>query len=598
MATSKQPKDPAFPHPPLEVGVAQYPTPLVPNYNDKKGGWSISDQGHIILVEKISIEKGNFTPLPLDGTITYTGRDANKWPSTLYLVAERPTPDGMFCYRYWANDRSLSSQDLWNYGLDYSANNPAYPITSRTYIVPRDQYEVVPLATLDPVFGGNQIISQQKMVELPEDNPLASRYVAVQRVYETIPGPVITGKRLDQRGDLETINVQTVAAGTAPDADGLLITETKVDPVDSVKSTKTTASVDSYATLFAKQNKSGLLGITQTTDDIVDPSTQPDALSTTILDSSVEQVSKTKARKRTTSSSGPTQLNGKSLQEFGIAETLEKIVSYGSYPPVSQNTIKAEVSPIDGSKSKLTEVFYSSPSSISGYQYDEFFQRNLTISKQIVIAGSSPISLSNGILSYKDEPINPYQSQRIIVSTDGLPPTRIEYKTASYVTPQLVFGLAVDYVKLSVSTTDVRITITPITRAAQSRLTMQRITTSYSYGSPSAPDPSTILSPELKRVAFTGYNINFDLGDALCDNLYSYGSYVSPTLANVNSAMLAGYLDGNILTPWAEQLKIDATTISATTYNGYLNTWKTTSYEQEYWKAGIWVARKIETYII
>ena len=109
MATSKQPKQPAFPHPPLEVGVAQYPTPLVPNYNDKKGGWSINDQGHIILVEKISIEKGNFTPLPLDGSVTYSGRDANKWPSTLYLVAEKPTQDGEYCYRYWANDRSLSS---------------------------------------------------------------------------------------------------------------------------------------------------------------------------------------------------------------------------------------------------------------------------------------------------------------------------------------------------------------------------------------------------------------------------------------------------------------------------------------------------------
>jgi hypothetical protein len=114
MATSKQPR---FPEPPLETGVAQYPTPLVPNYADKKGGWGISDQGHIILVEKVSIEKGTFNPLPLDGSVTYTGRDANKWPSTLYLVAERPTEDSQFIYRYWANDRSVvvpRPLELWD----------------------------------------------------------------------------------------------------------------------------------------------------------------------------------------------------------------------------------------------------------------------------------------------------------------------------------------------------------------------------------------------------------------------------------------------------------------------------------------------------
>jgi len=596
MATQKQPR---FPHPPLETGVAQYPTPLVPNYYDKRGGWSINDQGHIILVEKVSIEKGSFNPQPLDGSVTYTGRDANKWPSSLYLVAEKPTPDGEFIYRYWANDRSLSSQDIWNYGIEYSSNNPSYPVTSRTYIVPRSQYATVALGSTDPVFGGTQIISQQKMIELSEDNPLYSRYVAVQRVYESIPGPVLTGKKLDERGDIETITTQTVPAGTSPDADGLLVTQTAVQPVDSVKSTKTKGTVSSYATLTSKSNKAGLLGDISTTDNIVDPSTSPDSLSTTVLESTVEQLTATKARKRTTTSTGPTQLNGVNLTaEFGPANVKQEVVSYGYSSAPDYQTIKSEVDPIDIAKSKLSEVKYSSLHTLTGYQYDEFFETNLIITKELIDVKTGELTHSNGILSYKDDPVNYYQKQRTIVRTSSLPPKRVEYKTAGYSTPQLVFSLVVEFQILSTSVPpDIRVRITPVTRAAQSRLTMQKITTSFTYGPPDAPDLSKILSPELKRVAYTGFNTNFDLGDALCDPLLSYYDTTSHLL-NINAVLLSGYFNGNISTPVYENINIPATSISASTYNTYLNTWRITSFEQEYWKSGIWVSRQVETYII
>jgi len=477
MATKKAEGTPRFPHPPLETGVAQYPTPLVPNYNDKTGGWNLNEQGHIILVEKVSIEKGSFNPQPLDGSVTYTGRDANKWPSTLYLVAEKPTPDGEFIYRYWANDRSLSSQNLWNYGIEYSSNNPDYPITSRTYIVPRSQYSPIGLGNSDPIFGGNQKIAQQKMLELPEDNPLYSRYVAVQRVYESIPGPLISG-----------INASA---------------------------------------------------------------------------------------------------------EFGPSNITSQVVTAGSSVSADFKTIKAEVSPVDSVKSNLQKVEYQSVNTLTGYQYDEFFETNLTITKELIDVTTGASGHSNGILSYKDDPVNYYQKQRTIVRTSSLPPTRVEYKTAGYSTPQLIFGLNVS--NASLSTFDYRIAITPRTRAAQSRLTMQRITTSFQYGPPSAPNPESLLSPELKRVAFTGYNINFDLGDALCDELTAIEGQ---SLVNVNDLMLAGFIAGNQQLYVYESLHIPATSITATQYNNKLNTWQITSYEQEYYKAGIWVSRQVETYII
>jgi len=202
MATSKQPKQPAFPHPPLEQGVAQYPTPSVPDYYTKSG--------HIILVVKQSIEKGSFNPQPLDGTVLYKGRDANKWPSPLYLVRQTPTPDGEFVYNTYANDRTLSSQDAWNYGIDYDFDDPNYPIVTREYIIPRDQYAPVAPLSQDPVFGGSLYIDKQTMRELPDDNPLRSRYVVVQRRYESIPGSQISGQSVNKYGSVDTTLEQIV----------------------------------------------------------------------------------------------------------------------------------------------------------------------------------------------------------------------------------------------------------------------------------------------------------------------------------------------------------------------------------------------------
>jgi len=403
MATSKAPKQPPFPHPPLEVGVPQYPTPLVPDFYTKNG--------HIILVVKESAEKGSYNPMPLDGSVTYSGRDASKWPSTLYLVYQRPTEDSEFVYNYYANDRTLASQDPWNYNIGYSDEHPSYPIYQREYYVPRSQYAPVTIGTADPTFGGTAIITKQQMVELEEGNPLRSRYVKVQRIYETIPGPVV-----------------------------------------------------------------------------------------------------------------------------------------------------------------------------SGYQYDDFLDENVAISKQTIVAGTSALSYSNGLLSYKDEPIDAIKSQRIISSISSLPSNRVEYKTATHSSPTLVFSLTVQYQQFSKDLTDIRLRITPVTTAAQSRQTIQRITTGFSYGAPTAPDPSQILSPQLKDIAYTGYNLNFDLGGGLCDTL--------------NYTVLSGYQGGNVSNPIYETISIPATSISASTYNSYIGTYKITSFEQEYWKSNIWVSRTVETYIV
>jgi hypothetical protein len=623
MATSKQPP---FPNPPLEWGIPQYPTPNVPDFYTK--------DGHIILVEKVSAEKGSYNPQPLDGSVTYSKRDANKWPTDLYLVYQKPDETGAFVYNYYANDRTLASQDAWNFGLDYSANNPDFPVTSRTYIVPRSQYETVELGATDPVFGGNQIIAAQKKVELPDDSPLRSRYVGVQRVYETIPGPILAGERVNERGDVETITQQTVVAGTAPDADGLLVTQTAVQPVDSVKSTKTTGTVESYSTLTSKANRGGLLGSVSISDNIVSPSTNPDALSQTVLDSTVEAVSTTKSRKRTTTSTGPTSLagnsqksgllgnvsttesivaygsnaddlsttvlqsdvipidsakskkttitstgptslEGQSIGEFGYVTSNQSIVGYASaIPAPSQNTVELKKEPIDLAKAKLINSSYDSTEVLNGYQYDADLNLIVSNTKEIISEGASPLAIQDGLLAYSDTPVNAWQSIRIQSRINSLPANRTEYKTGAYASPNLLYGFNSSVFNFPDG--QIQYNVTPVMRAKRSYQTVFKHETSFQYGQPSAPS-DTLFDPISIHVIYDGFFFKIDIPDCLTKPGMFLRFF---TGINTPASAYYGVIDETYTIP-----------VSTTTSDQYLNvvgTYKLIAYEIDYWKANIW----------
>jgi hypothetical protein len=410
MATSKQP---TFPDPALEVGIAQYPTPNVPDYYTR--------DGHIILVEKVSIEKGNYNPQPLDGSVKYAKRDANDWPDDLYLVFQQTEPTGKFVFNYWANDRTLASQDPWNYGISYSLNHPDYKIVTRTYITPREDYAPVALNAVDPVFGGNAIIAKQQIVELPDDNPLRSRYVQVQRVYETIPSSVITGKRLTERGDIETLDTQIVVAGTEPDADGLLVTQTSIEAIDAVKSKRTVGSVESYSLLTTKAKRAGLLGEVDVSDNIVDPATEPDDLTTSIIDSTVEAISATKSRKRTTTSSGPTSLTAKKISERGDTQTITKTIVAASTGVTADSLtlVSSQVDEIDLAKSQKTDVTVSSYSTLTTKSNKAGLLGNVSITDNIVAPSTNPDALSLSIIDSSVEAISATKSRKRTTTASG-----------------------------------------------------------------------------------------------------------------------------------------------------------------------------------
>jgi hypothetical protein len=330
-------------------GIPSFPTPVIKD---------------TVIVEVVNAWKGDYVPLEYGA----------KWDDHPHasqqgsfpdhkLISQAPTSeDGQWVKRIWANDRV--DQDTYNYAIKYSAGSDAHPIYIRTYLEPRDTYAPRLDNSPDPLFPSAVLVDEEVT---RTEGEFDSRYVQVTRVYETLPGPVVPTKRINERGDLETINTQTVAPGTQPDPDGLLVTQTQVAQEEVSKGVKTTATVPSHSQLLIKEKKEGLLGETITTDDIVDPSTAPDALSQTIVASVVQQTSSTKAVKRTTTATGPTSLTGKQNKEglLGKVTIKEEIVPLGSEPdPLNFTTVSSEVTPIDSAKAKKTTVTSLGPTSL------------------------------------------------------------------------------------------------------------------------------------------------------------------------------------------------------------------------------------------
>jgi hypothetical protein len=253
----------------------------------------------------------------------------------------------------------------------------------------------------------------------------------VQRVYETIPGPVITGKTINQRGDTETVTSQVVVAGTSPAPDGLFVTGTSVEAIDSVKSNKKYSSVSSYAALTSREEKSGLLGSTYSSDEIVDPATSPDALSTSVISSSVQAISATKSKKSTTASSGPFELSGGEAKSGLLGKTIlqENIVVAGSAPTpltgpttnpaLTQFVIDSSVTPIDSAKSKKTTIISDGPNSLIGNSKKSGLLGTTSTTESIVRYGGNPDNLSTTVLESSVTPIDLTKSKKTTIISTG-----------------------------------------------------------------------------------------------------------------------------------------------------------------------------------
>ena len=385
-------------------GIESFPTPVIDD---------------VVIAEVVNAWKGDYQPLEY-GTLW---KDVSHAPNQgsfpeHKLVFQQPTSeDGQWIKRIWVNDRV--NQDSYNYAIKYSAGSQQHPIYIRNYVVPRETYTPLPDGTPDPLFPIALLVDEEAT---RIEGELDSKYINVTRVYETLPGPAVPTKRYNERGDLETVIVQTVPPNTPPDPDGLLVTQSQVVQEEMGKGVKTTATVSDHALLKIKEKKEGLLGETITTDDIVSPSTNPDALSKTIVSSVVEQFSATKARKRTTTSTGPSTLKGVQNKEglLGQIEVTESIVDANSQADqVSLNVLSSIVEPIDISKSRKTTITSSGPTSLTGKSNKSGLLGTTIVTESIVASNSNPDSLSISVIESQVDPIDLAKSKKTTVISSG-----------------------------------------------------------------------------------------------------------------------------------------------------------------------------------
>lgn len=153
----------------------------------------------LIVTEDIQVRPEDYEPLD-PGTLHPKSGDIGR---ELKLVWQGPVK-GNDAYkavrRIYATDRT--DQDLYNYAIQYSAQSPAHPIYIRSYIELRSTYKPLPDGSTLPknIQPQSAILVKEDVQRLDDSDPqIASLFVRVIRVYETLPGYALTKKTLGQQ---------------------------------------------------------------------------------------------------------------------------------------------------------------------------------------------------------------------------------------------------------------------------------------------------------------------------------------------------------------------------------------------------------------
>jgi len=174
-----------------------------------------------------------YTPLPYGSPYP----DQDKFPG-LQLVFQGPIgEDDRLVRRIWAGDRG--DQDIYNDSRKYSGGSSDHPIIIRKYILPEGSYTPLPTGTPDHNEIGAFLVDEE--VTRPEN---LNGYLAVTRVFESLPGPALTGYVITNDGQLAVTKSQSVLPGATVTPSALLISGS-VKPDSKGKSVLETIEVPS-----------------------------------------------------------------------------------------------------------------------------------------------------------------------------------------------------------------------------------------------------------------------------------------------------------------------------------------------------------------
>jgi len=202
--------------------IQTFPTPLI---QDK------------ILTEYVNSEINGYAPLeygtPFD-SVQHTAFRTS-YPNHVLVFQAPADVNGYFIRRVWASNRV--DQELYDYSISYAEGDPDYPVIVRTMVLPRSGYvPVAPLST-DPVNDLCLLVSQELINEV-QPQELSSLYVKVVRVYERVPGPVVTTYDYDTELNVNVITTRQVVLSTDVPTEDVLTVELKEAPRENSKYTK------------------------------------------------------------------------------------------------------------------------------------------------------------------------------------------------------------------------------------------------------------------------------------------------------------------------------------------------------------------------
>jgi hypothetical protein len=284
--------------------------------------------------------------------------DQNKFPG-LKLIFQEPLEDDRMVRRVWAGDRK--DQDLYNADRKYSGGSTEHPILIRRYLFPEDGYEPLPTGTPDSQFPEAVLVEEE--VTQPENR---NGYLAVTRVFETLPGPLLTGVQITEKGQIATTTTQVVEPGTtvAPSA---TVVSASVKPTSKGKSVLEKIEVPA---VFGEQRftaeKPEVVPTQfraavpeETTEAVVEGTAEMPELGDGDKAASEEQVTVHKKRVRRTSrdlSNVSETLVETNIDEAGIVETITKTLKTVGQTVNPTATLRGQVEELGDNLTLKTEV--------------------------------------------------------------------------------------------------------------------------------------------------------------------------------------------------------------------------------------------------
>lgn len=318
--------------------------------------------------------------------------DQTRFPGAKLVYQEPLDGSDQFVRRLYATDRA--DQDAYNYAIKYSSGSPGHPIYIRTYVEPRRDYTPQSEGTPDPFFTDAFLVEEEMA---PVEGELNSLYVRVSRVYETLPGPVVTSFETNEAGQKVTVttqrksttgyNLPTATATSSPSAQaedtGVVTEQIRSVPQVFEQATFTRSKEDLTPPKFRA-------AVNETVEErtLAGTAGMPDELESSELEKSEQQTSlfvkRVRLRERDTTTTAT--LEGETFTTELGGGTAEVIEEYGDSPTIAPGfgTISAEKENLGDGKFVTRSVVLAEPPMLTGQRYDESFDIVVPFTQQVV----------------------------------------------------------------------------------------------------------------------------------------------------------------------------------------------------------------------